>query len=126
MLCSFLADAVHELLSKYTKVTIRRPINAAFISPDEIGLQTLMANENFRAALDLTERLLTSLGQGRGTAGHISKNSVHSLRLWHARFTLFAKVSCIFSSVSVQSAKPEAVSQVEVFFKFSGCFLPLQ
>ena len=89
------ADAVHELLSKYTKVTIRRPINAAFISPDESGLQMLIANENFRAALDLTEKLLNSVSQGRGTAGHISKNSVRSLRIWHARFTLFAKVSCL-------------------------------
>ena len=84
-------DPLQDLLSKYTK-NVRSRCNSSALSHDEESLQLLIVNENFRAALELTEKILSGFNQGRGMAGHLSKHTVQSIRIWHARFILLNKV----------------------------------
>ncbi|XP_075266255.1 trafficking protein particle complex subunit 12-like [Convolutriloba macropyga] len=88
---SAFGDPLQDLLSKYTK-NVRSRCNSSALSHDEESLQLLIVNENFRAALELTEKILSGFNQGRGMAGHLSKHTVQSIRIWHARFILLNKL----------------------------------
>ncbi|MFH4980557.1 hypothetical protein AB6A40_007266 [Gnathostoma spinigerum] len=52
------------------------------------GIKQLIGSGNFRAALDFTATLLTSLGQGFGMTGVPSRNTAETLELWTCRFQL--------------------------------------
>lgn len=72
----------------------------------------------FRAAINLTARLLTIYGQGRGRAGHPSKHSPHSLQLWFTRIAVLVKTK----NFTVAQAEAEAFGQLDkpdIFYKVS-------
>lgn len=64
------------------------------VTEDESGLRSLINAGSYRAAANLTARLLTSLGQGYGTANttQIVQHTPYSLKLWFARFALLIKI----------------------------------
>ena len=68
----------------------------------------LMVNENFRAALELTDKILTGFNQGRGMASHMSKHTVQSIRIWHARIIILTKV-ILFSTASKNNLSVHSV-----------------
>uniref|UniRef100_A0A0N5A9F1 TPR_REGION domain-containing protein n=1 Tax=Syphacia muris TaxID=451379 RepID=A0A0N5A9F1_9BILA len=83
-----LANKANELLQK----TIVRPS----VPPNQDGLRELIVVKfsgfqmlgNLRAAVNLTTKLLTDLGQGYGMAGQPSMNTFQTFELWACRFQL--------------------------------------
>lgn len=85
----------------------------------------------YRAAINLTARLLTIYGQGRGRLGHPSKHSPHSLQLWFTRIALLIKtkaysIACAEAEPFGHLDKPDIFYQVIMYnflFHFGLCFL---
>lgn len=70
----------------------------------------------YRAAVNLTGRLLTIYGQGYGRAGQPSKHSPHSLQLWFTRLTLLAKLGEY--ELLQQEAEPfELLNRSDVYYE---------
>lgn len=62
-----------------------------------------------RAAINLTSRLLTIYGQGRGRSGFQTKHSPHSLQLWFTRIALLVKTKAF----NVAQAEAEPFGQLD-------------
>lgn len=75
----------------------------------------------FRAAINLTSRLLTIYGQGRGRTGHPSKHSPHSLQLWFTRIALLVKTKNF--AVAQKEAEPFGqLDKPDIFYKVCNYF----
>ncbi|CAH1994505.1 unnamed protein product [Acanthoscelides obtectus] len=115
-----LGDAIGEAVSMClgeAEAAQRRALTATDVTQDERGLRELVQHGAYRAAINLTARLLTIYGQGRGRAGHPSKHSPHSLQLWFTRIALLIKTKAF----GVASAEAEAFGQLEkpdIFYQF--------
>ncbi|KAK9873398.1 hypothetical protein WA026_022460 [Henosepilachna vigintioctopunctata] len=95
----------------------RRIITANDVTQDERGLRELVQAGAYRAAINLTARLLTIYGQGKGRNGHVSKHSPHSLQLWFTRIALLVKTKAYI----VAQAESEIFGQLDkpdVFYQF--------
>lgn len=95
----------------------RRALTASDVTQDERGLRELVEAGAYRAAINLTSRLLTIYGQGRGRLGHPSKHSPHSLQLWFTRIALLIKtkaynVACAEAEPFGHLDKPDIFYQV--------------
>lgn len=62
------------------------------VTQDDRGLRHLILSRCFRAALNLTSRLLAVYGQGYNKVGQVSKNTPHSLGLWFTRLALLLRL----------------------------------
>lgn len=64
------------------------------VTEDENGLYSLINVGSYRAAANLTARLLTNIGQGFGTANaeDVVQHTPYSLKLWFARFALLIRI----------------------------------
>ncbi|ERL92356.1 trafficking protein particle complex subunit 12 [Dendroctonus ponderosae] len=95
----------------------RRSLTASDVTQDERGLRELVQAGSFRAAINLTGRLLSVYGQGRGRKGHSTKHSPHSLQLWFTRIALLIKTKAF----DYAQKEAEAFGQLEkpdVFYQF--------
>uniref|UniRef100_A0A1A9V575 TPR_REGION domain-containing protein n=1 Tax=Glossina austeni TaxID=7395 RepID=A0A1A9V575_GLOAU len=117
-----IAAAVLEHLGNQ-ELCLRKILNADSVTQDERGLRSLIAAGCYRAAVNLTGRLLTIYGQGYGRAGQPSKHSPHSLQLWFTRLTLLAKLGEY--ELLQQEAEPfELLNRADVYYEFYSEMYP--
>ncbi|XP_014251637.1 trafficking protein particle complex subunit 12 [Cimex lectularius] len=62
------------------------------VPQDEKGLRELIQNHCFRAAVNLTSKLLSSRGQGLNRQNQPTKHTPYSIQLWFTRFCLLVKL----------------------------------
>lgn len=95
----------------------RKILGVEDVTQDERGIRTLINAGCFRAAVNLTGRLLTIYGQGYGRAGQPAKHSPHSLQLWFTRLALLAKLG----EYELLQAEAEPFAQLngpDVFYEY--------
>ncbi|RVE66360.1 hypothetical protein OJAV_G00106560 [Oryzias javanicus] len=77
-------DAVKDLMLRFLgeqAAMKRQVLTASSVEQSVIGLKQLVSSKNWRAAVDLTGRLLTAHGQGYGKAGQPTSHTTDSLQL---------------------------------------------
>uniref|UniRef100_A0A6V7KT08 Uncharacterized protein n=1 Tax=Bracon brevicornis TaxID=1563983 RepID=A0A6V7KT08_9HYME len=107
---------IHFICSEQDNVA-RNVLTASDVTQDERGLRNLIQAGCYRAAINLTGRLLGIYGQGYGKMSHPSKHTPHSLQLWHTRLSLLAKLR----QTDVLKAESESFGNLDkpdMFFSF--------
>ncbi|TNN65489.1 Trafficking protein particle complex subunit 12 [Liparis tanakae] len=78
------------------------------------------SSKNWRAAVDLTGRLLTAHGQGYGKAGQPTTHTTDSLQLWFVRLALLTKLN-LFQNAELESEMgPECFGPEEAGLRSSS------
>ena len=96
--------------------TQRKILGIDNVTQDERGLRSLIAAGCYRAAVNLTGRLLTIYGQGYGRAGQPAKHSPHSLQLWFTRLALLAKLG-EYDLLQSEAEPFDQLNRADVFFE---------
>lgn len=89
-------DAVKDLMLRFLgeqAAMKRQVLTANSVEQSFTGLKQLISSKNWRAAVDLTGRLLTAHGQGYGKAGQPTSHTTDSLQLWFVRLALLTKLN---------------------------------
>lgn len=112
-------DPVRVLLQEHLidEASSRRTLTADDVPQNEEGLKQLIGAQCHNAAINLTTRLLTSVGQGPGSGGHPSRHSPYSLQLWYTRLALFAKQRK-FAYAEVEGDAFGDLDKPDLFYEF--------
>ncbi|XP_016111949.1 trafficking protein particle complex subunit 12 [Sinocyclocheilus grahami] len=89
-------DAVKDLMQRVLgdqAAMKRQVLSASSVEQNFLGLKRLISTKNWRAAVDLTGRLLTAHGQGYGKSGQPTNHTTDSLQLWFVRLSLLVKLN---------------------------------
>lgn len=71
----------------------RKKTELELMTFDDRGLNKLINEKNYRAAIALTGKLLENYGQGFNQKGKVPvKHSIHSLQLWYTRIGCLLKI----------------------------------
>lgn len=101
-----------------TEASQRKILGVDNVTQDERGLRSLIAAGCYRAAVNLTGRLLTIYGQGFGRAGQPAKHSPHSLQLWFTRLALLAKLG-EFELLQKEAEPFDQLNRPDVYYEVS-------
>ena len=90
-------DSVRPLVSHFSGVAEaqkRQPLTADTVSQDINGLRLLIQSGCYRAAVNLTSKLLQAYNQGPGQGGEntVPKHTPMSLKIWFVRLSLLVKL----------------------------------
>lgn len=113
-------DPVRNLVSHYrgeSEAAKRQVLNANSVSQDINGLCQLVRSGNFRAAVNLTSRLLNLFHQGVGKTGSVSKHTPLSLKIWYIRFGMLVKLKQ-FSMVEVEAEAFGDLDKPDLYHEF--------
>ncbi|XP_020288633.1 trafficking protein particle complex subunit 12 [Pseudomyrmex gracilis] len=95
----------------------RNVLTASDVTQDERGLRNLIQASCYRAAVNLSGRLLAIYAQGYGKINQPSKHTPHSLQLWYTRLSLLAKLRQI--DVLENESKPFGnLDKPDMYFTF--------
>ncbi|XP_037938493.1 trafficking protein particle complex subunit 12 [Teleopsis dalmanni] len=111
-----IADAVLKHLGE-VELSQRKILGVNNVTQDERGLRSLIAAGCYRAAVNLTGRLLTIYGQGYGRTGQPAKHSPHSLQLWFTRLALLAKLG-EYELLQAEAEPFDQLNRPDVYYEF--------
>ncbi|XP_068972221.1 trafficking protein particle complex subunit 12 [Bombus flavifrons] len=95
----------------------RHVLTASDVTQDERGLRTLIQAGCYKAAINLSGRLLAVYAQGYGKINQPSKHSPHSLQLWYTRLALLTKLRQI--DILENESKPFGnLDKPDMYFTF--------
>ncbi|KTF84506.1 hypothetical protein cypCar_00020452 [Cyprinus carpio] len=95
-------DAVKDLMQRFLgdqAAMKRQVLSANSVEQNFLGLKRLISTKNWRAAVDLTGRLLTAHGQGYGKSGQPTNHTTDSLQVRRSTGTLRTDLACVRSSM---------------------------
>lgn len=95
----------------------RNVLTASDVTQDERGLRQLIQAGCYKAAINLTGRLLAVYAQGYGKINQPSKHTPHSLQLWYTRLALLTKLKQI--DILENESKPFGnLDKPDMYFTF--------
>ncbi|KAM7376473.1 hypothetical protein PAMP_006204 [Pampus punctatissimus] len=119
-------DAVKDLMLRFLgeqAAMKRQVLNANSVEQSFTGLKQLISSKNWRAAVDLTGRLLTSHGQGYGKAGQPSSHTTDSLQLWFVRLALLTKLN-LFQNAELEFEPFGNLDQPDLCYEYYPTVYP--
>uniref|UniRef100_A0A8C7KMX3 Trafficking protein particle complex subunit 12 n=1 Tax=Oncorhynchus kisutch TaxID=8019 RepID=A0A8C7KMX3_ONCKI len=119
-------DAVKDLMVRLMgeqAAMKRQVLTANSVEQSFLGLKQLISTKNWRAAVDLTGRLLTAHGQGYGKAGQPSSHNTDSLQLWFVRLALLTKLS-LFQNAEMELEPFGNLDQPDLYYEYYPTVYP--
>ncbi|XP_061698788.1 trafficking protein particle complex subunit 12 [Syngnathoides biaculeatus] len=119
-------DAVKDLMLRFLgeqAAMKRQVLTANSVEQSFLGLKQLISSKNWRAAVDLTGRLLTAHGQGYGKAGQPTSHTTHSLQLWFVRLALLTKLN-LFQNAELEFEPFGDLDQPDLFYEYYPTVYP--
>ncbi|KAM9842137.1 trafficking protein particle complex subunit 12 [Aulostomus maculatus] len=119
-------DAVKDLMLRFLgeqAAMKRQVLTASSVEQSFTGLKQLISSKNWRAAVDLTGRLLTAHGQGYGKAGQPSSHTTDSLQLWFVRLALLTKLN-LFQNAELELEPFGNLDQPDIFYEYYPAAYP--
>ncbi|XP_054894276.1 trafficking protein particle complex subunit 12 [Poeciliopsis prolifica] len=119
-------DAVKDLMLRFLgeQAAMRRQVlTANSVEQSFIGLKQLISTKNWRAAVDLTGRLLTAHGQGYGKAGQPTSHTTDSLQLWFVRLSLLTKLN-LFQNAELEIEPFGSLDQPDLYYEYYPTVYP--
>ncbi|XP_075717260.1 trafficking protein particle complex subunit 12 isoform X1 [Rhinoderma darwinii] len=96
--------------------------NPVFIDKEKLtmpGLKfdNIQNSKNWRAAVDLSGRLLNSHGQGYGKSGQPTNHTTDSLQLWFLRLSLLVKLG-LFQNAEMEFEPFKILDQPDLYYEY--------
>ncbi|XP_024662102.2 trafficking protein particle complex subunit 12 [Maylandia zebra] len=119
-------DAVKDLMLRFlgeAAAAKRQVLTANFVDQSFNGLKQLISSKNWRAAVDLTARMLTAHGQGYGKAGQPTSHTTDSLQLWFVRLALLTKLG-LFQNAELEFEPFGNLDQPDLYYEYYPTVYP--
>ncbi|KAM6973431.1 trafficking protein particle complex subunit 12 [Aplochiton taeniatus] len=119
-------DAVKDLMVRLLgeqAAAKRQVLTANCVEQSFPGLKQLINTKNWRAAVDLTGRLLTAHGQGYGKCGQPSNHTNDSLQLWFVRLALLTKLS-LFQNAEMEMEPFGDLDHPDLYYEYHPTVYP--
>ncbi|KAJ8353149.1 hypothetical protein SKAU_G00207160 [Synaphobranchus kaupii] len=119
-------DAVKDLMVRFLgeqAAMKRQVLTASSVEQSFVGLKQLISTKNWRAAVDLTGRLLTAHGQGYGKSGQPTSHTTDSLQLWFVRLALLTKLS-LFQNAELEFEPFGNLDQPDLYYEYYPALYP--
>ncbi|MBN3280087.1 TPC12 protein, partial [Polyodon spathula] len=113
-------DAVRDLMVRFLgeqAAMKRQVLTVNSVEQSFVGLRQLISTKNWRAAVDLTGRLLTAHGQGYGKSGQPTSHTTDSLQLWFVRLALLTKLS-LFQNAEMEFEPFGNLDQPDLYYEY--------
>ncbi|XP_072545233.1 trafficking protein particle complex subunit 12 [Salminus brasiliensis] len=119
-------DAVKDLMLRFLgdqAAMKRQVLTANSVEQNFLGLNQLISTKNWRAAVDLTGRLLTAHGQGYGKSGQPTSHTTDSLQLWFVRLALLVKLN-LFPNAEMEFEPFGNLDQPDLYYEYYPTVYP--
>uniref|UniRef100_A0A665TXF1 Trafficking protein particle complex subunit 12 n=1 Tax=Echeneis naucrates TaxID=173247 RepID=A0A665TXF1_ECHNA len=119
-------DAVKDLMVRFLgeqAAMKRQVLTAISVEQSFTGLKQLITSKNWRAAVDLTGRLLTAHGQGYGKAGQPTSHTTDSLQLWFVRLALLTKLN-LFQNAEMEFEPFGNLDHPDLYYEYYPTVYP--
>ncbi|XP_053565703.1 trafficking protein particle complex subunit 12 [Bombina bombina] len=113
-------DAVRDLMIRFLgeqAAMKRQVLTASSVEQTFDGLKQLINSKNWRAAVDLSGRLLTAHGQGYGKSGQPTNHTTDSLQLWFVRLSLLVKLG-LFQNAEMEFEPFKNLDQPDLYYEY--------
>ncbi|KAM4694912.1 trafficking protein particle complex subunit 12 isoform 2-T2 [Discoglossus pictus] len=113
-------DAVRDLMLRFLgeqAAMKRQVLTANAVDQSFVGLKQLINSKNWRAAVDLSGRLLTAHGQGYGKSGQPTSHTTDSVQLWFVRLSLLVKLG-LFQNAEMEFEPFKNLDQPDLYYEY--------